>query len=280
MTAILAAPAAKLAIGAAVNLAGGIADALSSQNSKAKKTAADFETVFLENFTQTMMNSSGTEGPLGENGVGGDVWRSMLTQEYAKQMQRAGGVGLSDQIMRDLIQSVRARRPPDRREPAMVERLRVVDERPRVSNAVEAETLIEAVMETLGALSHVVGEETGLVKAGRLKDAMERETRKAELAGVYMKGVEQIKLNAVALARFAPDRVKRLKNAHLAFQELIDLNQTVLATARAISESIMRDLAADANRQNKAPGYGPTAAVGAGVFARPNAGPLVLSKSL
>ncbi|CAN7309694.1 hypothetical protein [Bosea sp. LjRoot237] len=162
----------------------------------------------------------------------------------------------------------------------MVERLRVVDERPRVSNAVEAETLIEAVMETLGALSHVVGEETGLVKAGRLKDAMERETRKAELAGVYMKGVEQIKLNAVALARFAPDRVKRLKNAHLAFQELIDLNQTVLATARAISESIMRDLAADANRQNKAPGYGPTAAVGAGVFARPNAGPLVLSKSL
>ncbi|RXT56932.1 hypothetical protein B6S44_00305 [Bosea sp. Tri-44] len=104
MTAILAAPAAKLAIGAAVNLAGGIADALSSQNSKAKKTAADFETVFLENFTQTMMSSSGTEGPLGENGVGGDVWRSMLTQEYAKQMQRAGGVGLSDQIMRDLIQ--------------------------------------------------------------------------------------------------------------------------------------------------------------------------------
>ena len=39
-----------------------------------------------------------------ENGVGGDVWRSMLSQEYAKQIQRSGGVGLSDQIMRDLIQ--------------------------------------------------------------------------------------------------------------------------------------------------------------------------------
>ena len=123
----------------------------------------------------------------------------------------------------------------------MLDRMRVVDERPRVSNAVEANSLIETVMETLSALSHVVGEETGLVKAGRLKDAMEREARKAELAGVYMKGVEQVKLNAVALARFAPEKVKRLKNAHLAFQELIDLNQTVLATARAISESIMRD---------------------------------------
>jgi hypothetical protein len=162
----------------------------------------------------------------------------------------------------------------------MSERLRVVDERPRIGTALEAERLIETVLETLGALSHVVGEETGLVKAGRLKDAMEREARKAELAGTYMKGVEQVKLNAVALARFAPEKVKRLKSAHLAFQELIDLNQTVLATARAISESIMRDLAADANRQNKAPGYGPTASVGAGVFARPNAGPLVLSKSL
>ncbi|MGE7472747.1 hypothetical protein ACQKLX_25190 [Bosea sp. NPDC003192] len=162
----------------------------------------------------------------------------------------------------------------------MFDRMRVVDERPRIANAVEAERLIETVMETLSALSHVVGEETGLVKAGRLKDAMEREARKAELAGTYMKGVEQIKLNAVALARFSPEKVKRLKNAHLAFQELIDLNQTVLATARAISESIMRDLATDTNKQNRAPGYGPAATVGAGVFARPNAGPLVISKSL
>ena len=162
----------------------------------------------------------------------------------------------------------------------MFDRMRVIDERPRISSAVEAEKLIETVMETLGALSHVVGEETGLVKAGRLKDAMEREARKAELAGTYMKGVEQIKLNAVALARFAPEKIKRLKSAHLAFQELIDLNQTVLATARAISESIMRALATDANRQSRAPGYGPTATVGAGVFARPNAGPLVISKSL
>lgn len=162
----------------------------------------------------------------------------------------------------------------------MLSRARIVDERPRVSNAIEAEALIEAVLETLGSLSHVVGEETGLVKAGRLKEAMAREQRKSELAGVYMKGVEQIKLNAVALARFAPEKVRRLKSAHQSFQDLIEVNQTVLATARAISESIVRDLAADANRPTKAAGYGPTATVGAGVFARPNSGPMVISKSL
>ena len=34
----------------------------------------------------------------------------------------------------------------------------------------------------------------------------------------------------------------RLKDAHLAFQGLIETNQIVLATARAVSESIVRDL--------------------------------------
>ena len=95
----------------------------------------------------------------------------------------------------------------------------------------------------MAALSHVVGEETELVRAGKLSDAMEREPRKTELAGIYMRGVEQVKLNAVALARFVPDQVKRLKSAHVAFQDLIEINQIVLATARAVSESIVRDLA-------------------------------------
>lgn len=162
----------------------------------------------------------------------------------------------------------------------MLRQTRVLDERPRVSTSLEADALVEAVLEALAALSHVVGEETGLIKAGKLDEAMQREARKSELAGVYMKGVEQIKLNAVALARFAPEKVKRLKAAHLAFQDLIELNQTVLATARAVSESIVRDLAAENNRPMRAGGYGPAATVGAGVFARPNSGPLVISRNL
>lgn len=157
---------------------------------------------------------------------------------------------------------------------------RILDERPRIASLLEARALIEAVLEALAALSHVVGEETELVRAGRLPEAMTREPRKTELAGIYMRGVEQVKLNAVALARFAPDQVKRLKDAHAGFQTLIDTNQIVLATARAVSESIVRDLANDANRPARAAGYGPTATVGAGAFARPNAGPLVISRSL
>ncbi|WP_293798269.1 hypothetical protein [uncultured Bosea sp.] len=156
----------------------------------------------------------------------------------------------------------------------------ILDERPRIADALSARALVEAVLEALGALSHLVGEETELVRAGRLPEAMTREPRKTELAGIYMRGVEQVKLNAVALARFVPDQVKRLKDAHLAFQGLIETNQIVLATARAVSESIVRDLAADANKPMRANGYGPAATVGAGVFARPNSGPLVVSRRL
>ena len=157
---------------------------------------------------------------------------------------------------------------------------RILDERPRVAGAADARALIEAVLEALGALSHLVGEETELVRAGRLPEAMQREPRKTELAGIYMRGVEQVKLNAVALARFAPEPVKRLKEAHLAFQMLIETNQIVLATARAVSESVIRDLASDANKPMRAAGYGPAASVGAGLYARPNSGPLVVSRRL
>ena len=35
--------------------------------------------------------------------TGGDVWRSQLTQAYAKQIQQSGGIGVSDQIMRKML---------------------------------------------------------------------------------------------------------------------------------------------------------------------------------
>lgn len=105
MSAALALPAAKFALKAATGLVGGIAEALGSDKvAKAKKTSDEFETVFLENFTDKIFGSTETEGPLGENGTGGGIYRSMLTQEYARHLQKAGGLGLSNDILRSLIQ--------------------------------------------------------------------------------------------------------------------------------------------------------------------------------
>jgi hypothetical protein len=154
------------------------------------------------------------------------------------------------------------------------------DTRLRVTMPAEATVMIDGVIDALTALAHVVGEETQLVRDGKLAEALEREPRKSELAGTYMKGLEQVKANAVALARFSPEGLTRLKAAHLEFQDLIGTNQAVLATARAVSESIMRDLATQTGSQTRASGYGPTAAANMAAFRRPAAGPMMVSRKL
>ncbi len=70
---------------------------------KARKTAQEFETMFLEQTLERVFASSGTEGPLGDNGTGGAVYRSMLVKEYAGGIVKSGGVGIASQIHRELL---------------------------------------------------------------------------------------------------------------------------------------------------------------------------------
>lgn len=154
-------------------------------------------------------------------------------------------------------------------------------ERVRITSAPEAVELVNMIMSTLGSLAHVIGEETQLMRDGKIGAALDREARKTELAGSYMRGLEVLKANAVALARFVPEEVTRLKGAHKEFSELLETNQTVLATARAVSETIVRDLAKDSGRAPQAQGY---ARGGYGAVTQPvtraSTGPIVVSKSL
>lgn len=70
---------------------------------KARKTATEFEKMFLEQSFDRLTKSEGTDGPMGENGTGGDVYRSMLTKEYAGQVVRSGGVGIADQVYKEMM---------------------------------------------------------------------------------------------------------------------------------------------------------------------------------
>lgn len=70
---------------------------------KARKASNEFETMFLEQTLERLATSEGTDGPLGDNGTGGAVYRSMLTKEYAGQMAKSGGVGIADQVYREMI---------------------------------------------------------------------------------------------------------------------------------------------------------------------------------
>ena len=101
----MVAPLAMLGLSLAANVANGIAGSASkgAGAEKTRTTAQDFETMFLEQTLERVFASSGTEGPLGDNGTGGAVYRSMLVKEYAGGIAKSGGVGIASQIYRELL---------------------------------------------------------------------------------------------------------------------------------------------------------------------------------
>lgn len=150
----------------------------------------------------------------------------------------------------------------------------------RELDPIEAKGLIPAVMAAMESLERLLAEETVLLKSGRVAEGLAHEARKAELAGAYMQGLEAIKANALFLSRVAPEQVVALKAAHGRFSAAVDLNQTVIATARAVSEGLLRTLAAETGSGTKASGYSPPGQAPASARNAPAGGSLVMSKKI
>jgi Rod binding domain-containing protein len=72
------------------------------KQAKARAAAEDFEAVFLNSMFQHMFTNIDGEGPFGGSGAAG-VWRSMLTDQYARSFAKAGGIGIADQVYRSLM---------------------------------------------------------------------------------------------------------------------------------------------------------------------------------
>jgi Rod binding domain-containing protein len=73
-----------------------------SLQARARAKAEDFEAVFLNTMFQQMYTGLEGDGPFG-GGTGVGVWRSFLTDQYAKSMVKAGGIGLADHVYRSLL---------------------------------------------------------------------------------------------------------------------------------------------------------------------------------
>ncbi len=128
--------------------------------------------------------------------------------------------------------------------------------RVRVQNREDAERLVGNVTTVMAALESLLDVETRHLQAGRLREGLAEEQRKSQLAGEYLRGLEACKSNAVALARFAADRIEVLKDAHAGFRRAVERNQVVIATARAVSEGLVRGLADDMTRSANPQVYG------------------------
>jgi hypothetical protein len=149
---------------------------------------------------------------------------------------------------------------------------------PRVITAAEAEGIAVEALDALEALAPVIAEETALLKAGRIRQALDLSERKSEAAARYQRALQEIKANAVALGRFAPPSLALLRRGHESFAGVMELNMAVLGTTRTVSESLMRELAAQVGHGQQPQGYG---AYGQQTSAyRPQATPLAVSKAL
>jgi peptidoglycan hydrolase FlgJ len=70
----------------------------------AKKAAEQFEGVFVSQFVSEMFSGISTDGPFG-GGQGEAMFRSMMTDEYSKQIVAQGGFGLAASVQRELLKT-------------------------------------------------------------------------------------------------------------------------------------------------------------------------------
>ena len=70
---------------------------------KAEKSAEDFEAFFLTKMMETMFDGVSTDGMFG-GGHAEKIYRSMLLDEYGKEMAKVGTVGVKQSVMRSILE--------------------------------------------------------------------------------------------------------------------------------------------------------------------------------
>jgi hypothetical protein len=149
---------------------------------------------------------------------------------------------------------------------------------PAISTPLEARKLTEEMMDVMSALLGIIERETELVRAGKVREAMALEGRKGELSRRYVVTVEHLKISQKYLAQLSPELLTTLRRHHDTFRAMLQVNLTVLATAHAVSEGIVRGVNTEIQRRNI-----PNTYTARGQRATPgprNMTPLAVSRSL
>ncbi len=75
---------------------------LSKDNQAARKAAEEFEQTFLTTMMESMFAGVETSAPFG-GGHAEQQFRSVLLGEYAKDMAKTGGIGIADEVYREIL---------------------------------------------------------------------------------------------------------------------------------------------------------------------------------
>jgi hypothetical protein len=121
---------------------------------------------------------------------------------------------------------------------------------PAAATAADARKLAENLMDVMTALLGVIERETELVRAGKLREALEFEANKTDLSRRYVGAVGQLQASQKYLSESSPELFATLHRHHDTFRAMLQINLTVLATAHAVSESIVRGVNNEMQQRN------------------------------
>jgi hypothetical protein len=131
---------------------------------------------------------------------------------------------------------------------------------------------------TMNALLAIIERETELVRAGKIREGMSLEKQKSDLSCRYAGAVNHFKSSQAYMTHSTPDLLAALERHHEMFRAMLQVNLTVLATAHAVSEGIVRGVGAEAQRRSMPQTY--TASGQRSAPPRQHTSPIAVSRSL
>lgn len=149
---------------------------------------------------------------------------------------------------------------------------------PTITTPAAARVFAQHLVDAMNELLRVVEIETDLVRSGNVREAVRLEAEKAELSRNYLAAIGQLKVNRHYLEQAEPELLTTLHRHHDVFRAMLQVNLTVLATAHAVSEGIIRGVNGEMQRRSVPQTYN---AAGHRTAAGPrHAAPLAVSRSL
>ena len=149
---------------------------------------------------------------------------------------------------------------------------------PPATTPADARKLADGMLDTMNALLAVIERETELVRAGKIREGMALEKQKSELSRRYAGAIGHFKSSQEYMTQSTPELLTALQRHHDIFRAMLQVNLTVLATAHAVSEGIVRGVSAEAQRRTMPQTY--TANGQRSAPPRQHTSPIAVSRSL
>jgi hypothetical protein len=113
----------------------------------------------------------------------------------------------------------------------------------------EAEAVMGRLLEAMDALVAMIEQETALVREGRLSEAALIDRAKSDFARSYVSDMARLAAGKAALTTADPNIAEAFRRRHAEFQELLQTNLIVLATAHTVTEDLIRGVSGELARK-------------------------------